>query len=100
MYVNTGGGNYIRSRNIIGIFDMDTATVCVATRNFLSGKEKAGKVYYADEDVPKSFFLLDESDGGDARRPVRQKAEETVVYLTKFSSGVLFSRTDGNITAE
>ena len=91
-----GNGKYLREKNIVGIFDMDTATVCVATRRFLSDKEKENKVSSADEDLPKSFLLLSDRDGTEKRRTRRKrkegKAAEAVV-LSKFSSPVLFGRT-------
>ena len=81
MYLHIGSGRYIRKKRIIGIFDMDTATVCASTREFLVKKQKKGLVNAPDEDIPKSFLLLDGEEG------------ESRVLLSKLSSGVLCDRT-------
>ena len=83
MYLSIGNGKYIRQKDIIGIFDMDTATVCIATRNFLSTSQKKCEVELADEDIPKSFILTDAS---------KATKERKKVILCKLSSGVLYSR--------
>ena len=83
MYLHIGGGRYLRKKRIIGIFDMDTATICAATKTFLVEKEKKGRVSFPDEDIPKSFLLLDGEE----------EKEESCVLLSKLSSGVLFDRT-------
>ena len=95
MYLHLGNGKYIKSSHVVGIFDMDTATVCVATRRFLSEGEKAGRVSSADGELPKAFLLL--SDGRVAKRARGRKEKKEMeterVLLSKFSSGVLFGRT-------
>ena len=85
---------------MVGIFDMDTATVCVATRRFLSSKEKEGRVTSADGELPKAFLLLsDRTVAATARNRKRRRKktkrpeEKESVLLSKFSSGVLFGRT-------
>lgn len=57
MFLHVGNNKNIRKRDIIGIFDADTATVSVTTRRFLSGAEKRGEVQAANEEIPKSFLL-------------------------------------------
>lgn len=106
MYIHLGNGKYLRRSGIVGIFDMDTATVCVATRRFLSEKEKAGEVSSADGELPKSFLLLsDRREAKGSRRRVRGKKGlderkkdktervEEEILLSKFSSGVMYGRT-------
>ena len=39
MYVHAGNSRIIRTKSIIGIFDMDTATMAPATREFLKRAE-------------------------------------------------------------
>lgn len=96
MYLHLGNGKYVKKKDIVAVFDMDTATVCVATRRFLSEKEKVGKVTSADGELPKSFMILSDktaSNRGRARRhkPIKEEREE--IILSKFSSGVLYGRT-------
>lgn len=57
MYVYLGGDIAISTRDIIGIFDMDTSTVNKATRDFLSTAEKNKKVIYVNYELPKSFIV-------------------------------------------
>lgn len=93
MYLNIGNGRYIREKRIVGIFDMDTATVCIATRQFLSRMQREGRVSPADADIPKSFLLLDKKKEKDKSKKRAQKEEkEKSIVLCKFSSGVLFGR--------
>ena len=62
MFLHVGNNKNIRQKNIIGIFDADTATVSVTTRRFLSAAEKSGHVEFATEEIPKSFVFY-EKDG-------------------------------------
>ena len=97
MYLNTGNGKYLRSSRILGIFDMDSATVCVATRRALSKMEREGRVKDADGEIPKSFILLDEKKEKKRKKENKKIKENksTTVMLCKFSSSVLFGRLRG-----
>ena len=44
MYLHIGQDHLVDSRNIIGIFDMDTATAQKNTRDFLKRVEQEGAV--------------------------------------------------------
>ncbi len=57
MYLHIGNGESIRTEDIIGIFDLDTATVSKTTKKYISKKEKEGKVEYLDYDLPRAFIL-------------------------------------------
>lgn len=57
MYIYLGGDIAISTKNIIGIFDMDTSTVNKATRDYLSKAEKDKKVVYVNYELPKSFIV-------------------------------------------
>ena len=57
MYLQIGNGKNIRSKNIIGIFDTDNATVSEITRKFLKNYEKNGNLISAGDEIPKSFVL-------------------------------------------
>jgi len=73
MFLHIGNSKNIRQKNIIGIFDADTATVSGVTRRFLKEAEKRGDVTAAVSEVPKSFVL----------------------YKTKKGSAVCFSQLSG-----
>lgn len=49
----------IDKEEIIGIFDMDSATVSADTRKFLRQREKKGTLTSTARDIPKSFVLTD-----------------------------------------
>jgi hypothetical protein len=58
MYLHVGNNKNIRTRDIIGIFDMDNATLNSAiTKKYLSTAQKRGEVESAGDDIPKSFIL-------------------------------------------
>ncbi len=62
MFLHVGNNKNIRTRDVIGIFDMDNATVSAVTRKFLSGKQREYLVESVSFDIPKSFILY--NDGG------------------------------------
>ena len=66
MYLHLGGGAVIRQRDILGIFDLDAATVSYLTRDFLRAAQDRGLVRDAGGgyDLPKSFILTDASVPG------------------------------------
>ena len=57
MYLHVGNNHNIRVRDIVGIFDADTATVSKTTRAYLSEKEKKGSLTTATDEVPRAFVL-------------------------------------------
>jgi hypothetical protein len=59
MFLHLGEDTVVNSKNIIGIFDIDTSTVNKATRDYLSKAEKDKKVIYVNYDLPKSFIVTD-----------------------------------------
>ena len=63
MFLHIGNNKNIRERDIIGIFDADTATVASVTRKFLSVAGKRGEVEAANEEIPKSFILYRKKEG-------------------------------------
>ena len=63
MFLHVGNNKNIRTKDIVGIFDMDNTTVSAVTRKFLGGKQKEFLVESASFDIPKSFILY--SDKGE-----------------------------------
>ena len=57
IYLHVGNNQNIRMKDIIGIFDADTATVSAVTKKYLSGADVSGCVSFASEEIPKSFVL-------------------------------------------
>ncbi|MBR6545620.1 MAG: DUF370 domain-containing protein [Clostridia bacterium] len=61
MFLHIGNGVSVRQRDIIGIFDLDTATVSAETKRFLRSSEKKGLLEdVANGEIPRSFLLLDQ----------------------------------------
>lgn len=61
MYLHVGNNKNIRVRDVIGIFDMDNATLSSVTRKFLSQKQKRLMIETAAVEIPKSFILFEEN---------------------------------------
>ena len=59
MYLSIGNDMAVRSKSIIGIFDLDNTSTSKRTREFLAKAEENGEVVPCD-DLPKSFVLTSE----------------------------------------
>ena len=61
MFIQITKDKFIRQKNIIGVFDLDTSTVSGVTKGFLSGAEKNNKNNIIGiNTLPKSFVLTDD----------------------------------------
>ena len=85
MYVHAGNNRIIRTREIVGIFDMDTATMGNATREYLRTAERGGRMVNIKEEIPKSFIVTSERDG------------EDTVYVSQISTAALIGRISAGI---
>ena len=84
MYLHIGNGVSIKDKNIIGIFDLDTATVSKITKKYINKNEKDGNVEYTDFDLPRSFIVCEEKG-------------KYKIKLSRISSVGLKQRLDGEI---
>ena len=82
MYLHIGNGVSIKDEDIIGIFDLDSATVSSITKNFINKKSRDGLVEYNDSDLPRSFVLTS------------KKGEKSKVLLSRISVSALKQRAD------
>ena len=57
MYVHIGENKVLRKKDIMFIFDLDSSTVSVHTRNYLKKAEKEKRVTMLGYDLPKSFVV-------------------------------------------
>ena len=87
MYLHIGNGKSVNKKDIIGIFDLDTATVSKITKDFINKSQKKGLVTYFDSDLPRAFILLDEKG-------------KTRVRLSRISTAGLKVRLDSGIVEE
>ena len=81
MYINIGNNVMIKDDEIVGIFDLDSATVSKRTRDFLNKAEKKKQVTTVSYELPKSFILCQENN-------------ETKIYISQISSSTLLKRTN------
>lgn len=80
MYLHAGNNKIIRKKSIIGIFDMDNATLGADTRNFLKKVQNDGFLEVSKEEIPKSFILYDKNK------------KQTAVCISQLSSFSIASR--------
>ncbi len=57
-YLHIGNGATVKKEDVIGIFDLDSATVSQISKKFIADKKKEGAVSYEDSDLPRSFVLV------------------------------------------
>ena len=78
MYLHLGTDVIIRTRDILGIFDLDTSTISPHTRAYLRKADLEGRVVNVTSDLPKSFIVTAQ------KRPV--------IYISQISAGTLKKR--------
>ena len=61
MFLHIGNGKSVKKKDIIGIFDLDTSTMTKAGKDFINKSERRGNVEYDDDDLPRSFVLVEEN---------------------------------------
>ena len=62
MYIHIGNNKVVKKSMILGIFDLDSATVSVKTRSFLSKAQKEKRVVTLSYELPKSFIILNNNE--------------------------------------
>ena len=80
MYLHIGNKKSVKDDKIIGIFDLDTATVSKRTRDFLNKNEKKNNIVLVSEEIPLSFVVCDNDK----------------IYFSPVSSATLHKRTEEN----
>ncbi len=83
MYLHLGESKVVKKRDIIGIFDMDTATVMKATRNFLNSAEKNGEAVTLSYELPKSFTVVG-----------KKGSKEKKIYISQITPSTLQKRSE------
>ena len=74
MYLHLGQGTVVRLREVVGIFDMENATISKYTRQFLADAEKGGRVCNVTMELPK-MCIRDSCKGLHARRTAAKKTQ-------------------------
>ncbi len=80
MYLHLGQDTMINTKEVIGIFDLDTYTLSKKSRDFLTKAEKEGRVINTSTELPKSFVVTDKKDG--------------IIYISQLSAPTLKKRVD------
>lgn len=75
MYIHLGNSRILNEKEIIGIFDLDRATLSKNTRKTLNCLQKSKKVDTISFDIPRSKILTKEK-----------------IYLSSLSSKAIFGR--------
>lgn len=81
MYLQIGTENFIKTEDIIGIFDLDNTTVAKSSREYLNFAEKEKITETVSYDLPKSFIITLEKG-------------KRKVYISPYSTNTLFKRID------
>jgi hypothetical protein len=79
MFLHLGGDTVSILNAVIGVFDLDNATVGRDTKKFLKAAQENGLIYDICEDIPKAFVLC--GDNG-----------STKIYITQVSTATLRKR--------
>ena len=79
MYLHLGQEVVVHSEEIIGIFDLEKATISKRTKEFIASASKHGKVVTVSYEMPKSFIIT-EKDG------------RMTVYISQISTATLRKR--------
>lgn len=83
MYLHLGEQKVVKKRDIVGIFDMDTATVMKSSRNFLNLAEKNGEAETLSFELPKSFIICK-----------NEKQAKKKVYISQITPATLLKRSE------
>ncbi len=58
MLIHIGENKVVRAKDVVAVFDMDSATVSSVTRKMLSVAQKEKRVIPLGYDLPRSFILM------------------------------------------
>ena len=83
MYLHLGKETVINDKDIIGIFDLDTATVSRHTRKYLNIAEKNKQTIMVSYELPKSFIVC-----------AKPKSKNKKIYISQISPVTLQKRSE------
>ena len=78
MYLHLGQDIIVHTRDILGSFDLDTASSSLRTREYLARAEKEHRVVNVSMELPKSFIVT--------------LGEHPAVYISQISAATLLKR--------
>ena len=71
LYLHLGQDTVVCTQEIVGIFDLDAASLSAHTRAYLSAAQKAGGVAEVSQELPKSFIVMAQPPGRVYISPIR-----------------------------
>ena len=77
MFITISPEKILKTEDIIGIFDLDTASQTKAARDYFKRAEKEGRVKMSGSELPRSFVVLKSGE----------------IYLSQYSAKILSART-------
>lgn len=80
MFLHLGKDIVIRTKEVVGIFDLETSTISNTTRDYLAAAQKSGRVVSISDEMPKSFILCCDGAGNET------------VYTSQISTATLLKR--------
>ena len=83
MYLHVGNNQNIRIKDIVGLFDADTATVSAIKKKYIKSADASGRVRFASEELPKSFVLYWE-----------RKSDQYCICFSQLSTASLCGRVE------
>ena len=79
MYLHLGQDTVVRLDEIIGIFDIENASISRHTKRYLAHAEQKGRVVNVSSELPKSFIVCEQN-------------RRVTVYISQISSQTLKKR--------
>lgn len=79
MYLHLGQDTVVRTKEIVGVFDLDNTTVSRHSREYLSRAQRENRVINVSMELPKSFVVC-QVDGTEQ------------VYISQLSAATLLRR--------
>lgn len=83
MFIHIGANRSVRENDIIGVFDIESASQSAVTKTFLKTAQKDGRVEDICGDLPKSIVLtvngviVSPSAAGSIKKRTRRNTERT-----------------------
>lgn len=78
MYLHLGQDTTVKTKEIVGVFDLDTSTLSKNTREYLRRAEQQKLVVNTSSELPKSFVVT--------------AGEKSAVYLSQLTASTLKKR--------
>ena len=83
MYVHIGNGAMVKDSEIIGVFDIERATVSQDTRGYLSTAAARKRDVSCTEEIPRSFVVTFDREILDERVYVSRVSPRTIAGRVK-----------------